>query len=136
MRASSTQSGFSAVELLVTLFIGFLFISMGFQLYTVIINRSNDENSYNLANNGDELLTRALTNGVPLYGSPAGMETFNYCPASPIDYSYTEPDTQATMHVTWWCPQPTAIPKLREMSITRTIKSTKVTYATYFTYSQ
>jgi hypothetical protein len=34
------QSGFSAVELLITLFIGFLFITMGYQLYSVALQGS------------------------------------------------------------------------------------------------
>lgn len=39
---TSQQSGFSAVELLITLFVGAAFIATGYQLYSVIIQSSGD----------------------------------------------------------------------------------------------
>lgn len=46
------QAGFSAVELLITLFIAAIFIATGFQLYTVVIK------------NGSETNQRAIASGV------------------------------------------------------------------------
>ncbi len=48
---STSQRGFSAVELLITLFIGFLFIMMGYQLYSTIIASSGESRQRATANN-------------------------------------------------------------------------------------
>jgi Tfp pilus assembly protein PilV len=42
MTAHPKQAGFSAVELLITLFVGVAFIATGYQLYSVIIQSSGD----------------------------------------------------------------------------------------------
>jgi Tfp pilus assembly protein PilV len=42
MKTPPSQSGFSAIELLITLLIGFLFVMMGYQLYAVSIQGSGD----------------------------------------------------------------------------------------------
>lgn len=47
----SKQEGFSAVELLITLFIGFMFIMMGYQLYSTIIADSGESRQRAAANN-------------------------------------------------------------------------------------
>lgn len=47
----SLQSGFSAVELLITLFIAVAFIATGYQLYTIIIKTSGDDRARAKASN-------------------------------------------------------------------------------------
>ena len=51
MSRTISQSGFSAVELLITLFIASLFVMMGYQLYSVVLNDSGDTRSRAKASN-------------------------------------------------------------------------------------
>ena len=50
MMRHDTQSGFSAIELLITLFVAAAFIAAGYQLYTVILRNSADTQQRTTAN--------------------------------------------------------------------------------------
>lgn len=45
------QAGFSAIELLITLFVGAAFIATGYQLYSVILQNSSDARTRSKASN-------------------------------------------------------------------------------------
>lgn len=51
MMRGTDESGFSAVELLITLFIGFLFVMMGYQLYSVSIQAGGEAKEQAKASN-------------------------------------------------------------------------------------
>lgn len=51
MNKPSLQSGFSAIELLITLFIAFLFVMMGYQLYSVVIKDGGEARAQARASN-------------------------------------------------------------------------------------
>jgi len=48
---SSSESGFTAVELLVTLFVAALFLFSGYQLFNVVLNNGADARNLSTANN-------------------------------------------------------------------------------------
>lgn len=122
MNDRHTESGFSAVELLITLLIGFLFIMMGFQLYTVSIQGSGDAREQSkLSNLGyEKLRTLQATTGTLT------------CPSSTTDS--TVDGGKATMVTAITCPS-TTLTSLRLIVVTVTANSSqrKVSHAIYVT---
>ena len=96
MRNRQKQSGFSAVELLITLFIASVFLLTGFQLYAAILKNGGDARQQSSASNvaADYLqqytatATSPCTPGTPLLNSPASGQGL----------------TNATVTVTISCP--------------------------------
>lgn len=92
---NSTQSGFSAVELLITLFIAAAFIITGTQLYTVIIANSEETRLRSVANNIAYENMRKYT--VQASGACA---TYNQTPAVPASSGL--PNASMTVNIS--CP--------------------------------
>lgn len=125
-RSSAIQAGFSAVELLITLFIGFLFISMGFQLYTVMINRGNNQGDLAIANTYVKTSLEAITNYMD------GPQTYN-CPTPPVQYNqfaYTLDGNTYDVRVS--CPNQTDLPNLRLITLYYKYKTAEAVDARYF----
>lgn len=103
IRPTSNQSGFSAVELLITLFIAAAFLVTGYQLYTIVIN------------GGTSVRTRALASSLAysdlrLYAAqatnPCTVVTPTPTPTIPANSGLTN----ATIAVTFTCPYGTTSP--------------------------
>lgn len=124
MKNSTNQAGFSAVELLITLLIGFLFIMMGYQLYTVSIQGSGDAREQSkLSNLAYEKLRTLQATTVALT-----------CPSSTTDS--TIDSSKATMVTAITCPlatNPQPLPNLRliVVSVTANASQRKVSHAIY-----
>lgn len=125
-RSSPEQAGFSAVELLITLFIGFLFISMGFQLYSVMINRGNNQGDLAIANTYVKTSSEALTNYMD------GPATYN-CPTPPAQYTqFTYTLDGNTYDARIYCPDQTNLPNLRMLTLYFKYKTAEAVDARYF----
>ena len=72
---SATQQGFSAVELLITLFIGFLFVTMGYQLYSVSAQVSGDVREQSKASDIAYSTLRSLEANPTSLACPGGTVT-------------------------------------------------------------
>jgi len=120
MKNANLQSGFSAVELLVTLLIGFMFIMMGYQLYTVSIQGSGDAREQSKLSNlaYEKIRTLQATTGA----LPCPSSTTN----STID------GNKATMVTAITCPS-TTLTNLRliVVSVTANSSQRKVSHAIY-----
>lgn len=128
MRTENLQSGFSAVELLVTLFIGFLFVTMGFQLYQVTLT-ANYEQSENMKwSFWDQLYLETMTDG-------DGVLQANYPNCPPSNPGYWNVYNWGTFQLS--CPNPTELPKLRLLTVEYTDQKTNIkrVHARYFLYN-
>lgn len=92
MKNSTLQSGFSAIELLITLLIGFLFVMMGYQLYAVSIQGSGD------AREQSKLSSLAYEKLRTIQATTVALT----CPSTVVDS--TIDGGKATMTTTMTCP--------------------------------
>jgi len=96
-----SQAGFSAVELLITLFIAAAFISTAYQLYTIIIKNGADARSQAFASNiAYDNLRRYSANAT----SPCSVVTPSPTPTIPANSGLTNP----SITVTYSCPYGTS----------------------------
>jgi len=124
--SSPSQTGFSAVELLITLFVGFLFISMGFQLYTVMINRGNNQGDLAIANTYVKTSLEAFTNYMD------GPQTYS-CPTAPAQYNqfaFTLDGNTYDIRIS--CPNQADLPNLRLVTLYFKYKTAEAVDARYF----
>jgi hypothetical protein len=123
MRHLNLESGFSAVELLITLFIGFLFIVMGYQLHSAAIQNGSEARELSTATNiaYEELRRIQMT-----------KTAFVTCPGTrTIDSNVDE--GAATMKTTFSCPFPGALPDMRlvVIRVQYNVSKREVTHAMY-----
>ncbi len=116
------QAGFSAVELLITLFVAFLFVMMGYQLYSVSLAGGSDANDQSKASdNAYYTLHKKIANG-----------TYP-CPTAPATYTETvENTTNGTTTTRISCPN-SALTNLRQITVTTTYKNATASHGLYFT---
>ena len=124
----SNQSGFSAVELLITLFIAVAFLATGHQLYTSIISDSGATRQQAKASNVAYDYLRRYTGSIT---SPCSDSTpLNNTTVSPV------PDglSNVKVTVTISCPQPSLSSLSRvEVRVTYGADSEEVVHAMYAT---
>ena len=120
MKNTSFQSGFSAIELLITLLIGFLFIMMGYQLYTVSIQGSGDARE-------QSKLSSIAYEKLRTIQSTTGTLT---CPSTVVDS--TVDSSKATMTTTITCPYATLTTlKLVTVQVKANVSQREVSHAIY-----
>ena len=102
IRASSHESGFSAVELLVTLFIAAAFLIAGHQLYTAIIRDSGAARQKARASVVAYDWLRRYSASVPANCSAGGTSLPNNQPVTPAPENLKN----VTVTVTYECAQP------------------------------
>lgn len=121
MKSTTIQAGFSAVELLITLFIAALFIMMGYQLYGVSISTGGEVRSKAAASN------EAYTY-LHYYSELSSQYT---CAA--INSGSKPSGIPANITLTLTCPNPTELPDLRMTKVTATKgnPSQEVSHAIY-----
>jgi len=117
------EAGFSAVELLITLLIGFLFISMGYQLYTVSIQNSGEARELAAASNlAYEKLRTIQSTGT-------GVPT---CPVSPSTTSQNVDNNTAVRTTTISCPSTTLTSlRLVTVKVKYNVSQREVSHAIY-----
>ena len=124
---SSYQSGFSAVELLITLFIAVAYLATGHQLYTSIISDSGATRQQAKASNVAYDYLRRYAGSIT---SPCSASTLNNSAVSPV------PDglSNVKVTVTISCPQAslTNLSKV-EVRVTYGADSQEVVHAMYAT---
>jgi Tfp pilus assembly protein PilE len=94
---SSHESGFSTIELLITLFIAAAFITTGYQLYSVIINNGSDARLRAKADNDAYVALRR-------YSPQATTPCTGVTPSPVPTVSASDNIPNATLSVTFNCP--------------------------------
>ena len=97
IHSSSSQSGFTAVELLISLFIAVAFIATGYQLYSIIINDGGAARARTRASN---VAYTALQKYSAQTTSPCSVVTPTPTPTIPSDSGLTN----ASITVSISCP--------------------------------
>lgn len=98
----SYESGFSAVELLITLFVAVAFIATGYQLYSIIINDGGEARARAKASN---IAYDNLRRYTPQATDPCTVFTPTPAPSIPAGSGLSN----ATITVTISCPYTTAL---------------------------
>jgi len=111
MSKHDAQSGFSAVELLISLFIAVAFIAAGYQLYGAIVKDGGDARMRARAN---DIAYDNLRSYTPQATNPCTTVTPNPTPAIP---SPSELPPNATISVTFSCPYGASDP-VTKLSVT------------------
>ncbi|MDB5165742.1 MAG: hypothetical protein JWM00_632 [Candidatus Saccharibacteria bacterium] len=120
MKNPPSQAGFSAIELLITLLVGFLFIMMGYQLYAVSIQGSGDAREQSKLSSlaYEKLRTIQATTGTLT------------CPSTVVDA--TVDSNKATMTTTITCPSATLTSlKLVVVKVKANASQREVSHAIY-----
>lgn len=102
IRPKDIQAGFSAVELLITLFIATAFIATGYQLYSVVIQNGSDARQEAQANN---IAYTNLRTYAPQATNPCSAVTPTPTPTIPASSNLTN----ASITVTISCPYGTSV---------------------------
>ena len=117
MSRVAAQSGFSAVELLITLFIAAAFIATGYQLYSVILKSGGEANFRSRANNiaYDNLrrystqvtspCTTVTPTPTPTIPSNAGISNAAVSVTITCPYGSASPTSKVRVSVTYGSPQ-------------------------------
>lgn len=128
MQRSKNQSGFSAVELLVTLFIAVIFLAAGHQMYNAIIQDSGTARQRSRANNVAYDYLRRYAASAP--ATCAASTPVNDVAATPTPTGLA--NVRAT--VVYSCPQPslTNLTKV-QVTIRYGTSSEEVSHAIYTT---
>lgn len=89
MKTTPSQQGFSAVELLITLFIAAIFVISGYQLYTIAFKNSTEANQQaQAANLGYEYLRKNTTGSDTTCSAAAEADITPQSPPAPAAFSY------------------------------------------------
>jgi hypothetical protein len=120
---SSESHGFSAVELLITLFIAFLFIMMGYQLYGVTIASGGSTSAKSRASNLAYTQMRLSQETAP---------TAITCPSAPLVTNTSVDGGKGTQTVTISCPS-TLLVNLRLVTV-RVVYGSQQEEATHAVY--
>lgn len=122
---TSYQSGFSAVELLITLFIAVAFIGTGYQLYSIIIKNGGDTRARARASN---IAYDNLRRYTPQATNPCSAVTPTPTPSIPTGSGLSN----ASITVTISCPYGTTLALSKvEASVTYGSPQQEVVHALY-----
>lgn len=118
------QAGFSAVELMITLFVAFIFVMMGYQLYTVTLKDGKQSDNKAQAD--------LYVSGVmKTYVNDSVNQEYN-CTSTPYHFSGNSGSSRS-YNGTVDCPNPTDLPSLRSIVVNGQVTGEKAVHATYFT---
>lgn len=119
--------GFSAVELLITLFVAVAFLGTGYQLYSVIINDGGEARAQARASN---IAYDNLRRYSPQATSPCSLVTPTPTPTIPANSGLSN----ASISVTLTCPYTTTVAVTKVQAVVRYGTPQKeVTHAIYIT---
>jgi Tfp pilus assembly protein PilV len=121
----SVESGFSAVELLITLFIAVAFLTTGYQLYTIVIKSSGDARMRSVASN-------IAYDNMRRYSTQATNPCTVVTPSPTPSLGSNSGLSNATITVTFSCPFGTSSPTSKvQVSITYGSPQQEVVHAIY-----
>lgn len=128
------QSGLSAVELLITLFVGLLFVMMGYQLFSTSITTTGSASSRAEADTAvtGYLIYWKLNNnmsGLPDYTTDCSTMPKTYAPT----WTYSGYGGTHSYTFTASCPSATVLPKLRLLTLTSVHEGETASHAIYIT---
>lgn len=124
---TETQEGFSAAELLITLFIGALFLIAGSQLYITVINEGRYSDRQTVASTASLAHLNRLIDNAVLYPTT--------CASLPVTYNTNwayGPYDFLTFQITYACPDATNFPDVRKLTIKGTNEGVSASHATYY----
>ena len=130
----SPEQGFSTVEMLVAIFVGAVFIFMGYQLYDTITKSNQSSSELSVASTIAKSALQKYTHNESLHNYTCAQLSSN----SPFDISL-QFDRQAageTVPVTVTCPDASGLPNLRKASATATYKGVSSTHVIYYNRSE
>lgn len=128
------NQGFSTVEMLVAIFVGAVFIFMGYQLYDTITKSNQSSSELSVASTIAKSALQKYTHNESLHNYTCAQLGSN----SPFDISL-QFDRQAageTVPVTVTCPDASGLPNLRKASATATYKGVSSTHVIYYNRSE
>jgi len=99
MIATPRQEGFTAVELLITLFVAAAFLGTGFQLYSAIIQRGSDARQMAVASNYAYSSLRSLASTTPTCSTTPAVTT-----TTPTITGLASPTVTQTISAPHGCP--------------------------------
>ena len=121
------ESGFTAVELLITLFIAVAFLATGYQLYSIVIKSSGDARMRSVASN-------VAYDNLRRYSSQATNPCTVVTPSPTPSLGSNSGLSNAAITGTFSCPFGTSSPTSRvEVSITYGLPQQEVVHAIYVT---
>lgn len=121
------QAGFSAIELLITLFVAASFVAAGYQLYSIIIKNGGEARMETTANNIAYDMLRLYASDIPAMCDPDKIPN----PPATIPAGSGLP-ANATPYVDYDCPYGTSSPISKVVvKITYGTPQTEVTHAIY-----
>lgn len=123
----NNQSGFSAVELLITLFIGAIFLLAANQLYTVVVKSGGESYTYSIASQDAQTWARRTIN------DSKNSTSDDNCASLPSPSTTTSSDVTRTVTIS--CPNSTNFPNLRKVTVLSTYRSKGVTHGVYYNAS-
>ncbi len=136
----SPEQGFSTVEMLIAIFVGAVFIFMGYQLYDTITKSNQSSSEMSIASTVAKSALQKYAHNESLYnvytcanlaGSPApGPNPFN------ISLQFDRQAAGETVPVTVTCPDASGLPNLRKASATATYKGVSSTHVIYYNRSE
>jgi Tfp pilus assembly protein PilV len=113
----SVESGFSAVELLITLFIAVAFLTTGYQLYTIVIKSSGDARMRSVASNiaydnmrrysaqATNPCTVVTPSPTPSLGSNSGLSNAAITVTFSCPFGTSSPTSKVQVSITYGSPQ-------------------------------
>jgi Tfp pilus assembly protein PilE len=121
------QPGFSAVELLITLFVGAAFIATGYQVYSLIIQNSGDAR---VRAKASSIAYDTLRTYSPQATTPCSVVTPTPTPTIPANSGLSH----ATIAVSISCPYGTQSPTSKvQVTLTFSDPQQEIVHATYVT---
>lgn len=121
------QTGFSTAELLITIFIGMIFLLAGYQLFVRVVSQSRFNYDHEIVSSAARAHVRRAATNASLYpgtcsSTPATFtEVYAYGPFDAITFTFT-----------FTCPQPTALPDLRKIDVVATNHGVTASHAGYY----
>jgi len=118
MTETTKQAGFSAIELLITLFIAAAFIATGYQLYTIVIKDGGESRARTKASNiaydnlrryaalvKNPCVATASPTPAPTIPGGSGLSNASISVVYTCPYNATTPVTEITVFVRYGTPQ-------------------------------
>lgn len=129
MSSRTNQAGFSAVELLIAIFIGAMFIFTGYQLYGVITKGNQEVSDQSIASAGARSELQRIIHNKSTYNATCAT----LANASPESYNVQFDKYPANVTRTIECPNETGLPNLRKVTIRASYKEAIAVHALYYT---
>jgi hypothetical protein len=123
-----SQDGFSAAELLITLFIGTVFLIAGAQLYTAVSDQTSNSNRKAQLSSASLTYLNLFVNNKETRPTTCGSLPENYS----ADWPFSETGDIIHYDFTIACPDSINLPNLRSFTVKASRNGVSATHATYY----